>query len=82
MMMQSEEQQDDPQKLIESLKDVPASAGYPHEQRMAFYHGVASILQILGMPEKAQEFGALRDQGMTTGSAQSEMPYEEPDFIG
>jgi len=68
--------------LINSLKDVPASSGYPHEQRMAFYHGIASVFQILEMPELAQEFAALRDQGMTTGSAQSEMPYDEPDFIG
>jgi len=51
---------------------------------MAFYHGIASVFQVLEMPELAQEFAALRDQGMTTGSNQAnvEMLYDDADFIG
>ena len=69
--------------VLRSLKDVPNSAGYPPEQRLVFYHGIASALEALNLPELAQEFAALRDQGKTTGAQQNdEMPYGEADFIG
>jgi len=68
--------------LVNSLKDMPNINGYPHEQRMAFYHGVFSVFDVLQMPEIAQEFAALRDQGMTTGAISEPAPYEETDYIG
>jgi len=67
--------------LIRSLKNEPTINSWPHPQQMAFFHGIASVLTILGMVELAQEFGGMRDKGMTTGGVDNEIPYETNDFI-
>lgn len=70
--------------VVRSLKNVPLINGWPPEQQTAFYHGIASVLEAMGMQQLAQEFAPLRDQGMQTGSLVEveQPPYDDADFIG